>query len=563
MAAAGLILLLCSCGSAAATAQDLVWIHFSDNGGYGEKPESISAPAGEEVVLPGAELLESRLEDALRFVGWSEDEEAAAPDYLPGTVIPADWLMLYAVYGEGQYALTYQVEGVVSTEEVAAGEIPQAVPELPEGYLGWLDGSGRLVDLTGERIWQDGTYTAYEGIALDRQDHSKYMDGTGDGLFHPEQDMTRAEVAQVLYGLLLTVPEGRASYPDVPEGAWYAQAVTSLGALGALDRGEGEPFQPGAAITRGDFAIILSHFLPPSGTAPAFQDVPESHPAWEAIGTAVSYDLFHGYPDGTFRPDEALTRAEAAVVFNSLLGREPDAMAIARSPSLRIFPDVSPDHWAYAQIMEATVSHEYVKNDGEAWTRVTAEPAGIPDGYYRFGGWLYRVQNGTFLRSTTVDGFSYDAQGRYTTGSATLDARLHQIIDTYTTDSMTRDQKLKALYNYIRDEFTYLRRDLIAQGQTGWETAYAEEFLELGRGNCYSFSATFCLLARQLGLPARCEVGTLGGSNSPHGWVEIELDGVTYMFDPQLEWRYLHDYGRGGYDLFMMRPSEAPFTYIQ
>ena len=76
MAAAGLILLLCSCGSAAATAQDLVWIHFSDNGGYGEKPESISAPAGEEVVLPGAELLESRLEDALRFVGWSEDEEA-------------------------------------------------------------------------------------------------------------------------------------------------------------------------------------------------------------------------------------------------------------------------------------------------------------------------------------------------------------------------------------------------------------------------------------------------------------------------------------------------------
>ena len=99
-AAISLSLLLCGCGAVAsrAAAQGVVWIHFSDNGGYGEKPESISAPAGEEVVLPGADLLESRLEDAQRFIGWSEDEEASVPDYLPGTVIPADWLMLYAVF---------------------------------------------------------------------------------------------------------------------------------------------------------------------------------------------------------------------------------------------------------------------------------------------------------------------------------------------------------------------------------------------------------------------------------------------------------------------------------
>ena len=58
-------------------------------------------------------------------------------------------------------------------------------------------------------------------------------------------------------------------------------------------------------------------------------------------------------------------------------------------------------------------------------------------------------------------------------------------------------------------------------------------------------------------------VGGLGASNSPHGWVEINLDGTTYMFDPQLEWRYLHDYGRTGYNLFKMLPSKARFTYIR
>ena len=65
----------------------------------------------------------------------------------------------------------------------------------------------------------------------------------------------------------------------------------------------------------------------------------------------------------------------------------------------------------------------------------------------------------------------------------------------------------------------------MSKGQTGWEAAYAEEFLNLGRGNCYSFSATYCLLARELGLPAYTVVGGLGASNSPHGWVEMELDG--------------------------------------
>ena len=279
---------------------------------------------------------------------------------------------------------------------------------------------------------------------------------------------------------------------------------------------------------------------------------------------AVENGWVSGYPDGTFHPDAALTRAQATVVFNNLLHREPDTSAIASNPNVRLFPDVPTNYWAYGEIMEATISHAYDDSTGrETWTQVTAERSALSDGYYRINDRLYRVQNGMFLRNTTVDGFTYDAQGRYTTGSASLDTKLNNIVETYTNSSMTRDQKLRALYNYVRDNFSYLKRDLVSKGETGWEPAYAEEFLNLRRGNCYSFSATYCLLARELGLPAYTVVGGLGASNSPHGWVEINLDGTTYMFDPQLEWRYLHDYGRTGYNLFKMLPSQARFTYIR
>ena len=433
LVAAALTLLLYGCGAPASqAAQSLVWIHFDDSGGYGEIPDSLSAPAGEWVTLPGAELRDSREEDALRFVGWSTQEGASAPEYLPDTsFLPQESLTLYAVYGQGRYQVTYRTGDFAFTEEVMAGEAPQRVPILGAGYLGWEDETGWPVDLTTERIWQNQTYTPYEDIPLNNRDHTKYMDGISDGLFHPDQDMTRAEAAQILYSLLVEKPEGRATYSDVPEGMWYTQAVTSLGALGLLDREEGTAFQPDVVITRGEFAQILSRFLPLAEEPVAFLDVPEGHPAYGAVCACVSTGLFQGYPDGTFRPDEALTRAEAAVVFNHLLGRTPDANAIATAADLRIFPDVPPSHWAYAQIMEATVSHDYTNSGGEVWTRVEAETTVLPDGYYRFDGWLYRVQNGVFLRSTTVDGFTYDAQGRYTTGSATLDEQLHQILDTY------------------------------------------------------------------------------------------------------------------------------------
>ena len=545
--------------------EEALWVRFDANGGRGQVPESLSVRPGESVILPSAELSVALGQEQWRFAGWSAGSGAASPDYRPGDALTVSGdVTLYAVYAQGEYQVAYRVDSAITREEVQAGETPAEVPQLPEGYMGWLDESGRRVDPAAVEIWADQTFTACQAVALNTTDHGKYMDGASDGLFYPDRSMTRAETAQVLYSLLAEKPAERVSYADVADGMWYTDAIGCLGALGVLDRPAGSDFQPDAPISRGDFARILSWFVPPAETAVTFSDVPSSHPAYEAVGTVAANGLFSGYEDGTFHPDAALTRAQAAVVFNNLLGREADTGTIASASNLRLFPDLPQSHWAYAQIMEATVSHTYTQTLGhEVWTQVTTERTALSDGYYRINGWLYRVQDGMFLHNTTVDGFTYDAQGRYTTGSAALDQQLNAIVEAYTNDSMTRDQKLRALYNYVRDNFTYLRRDLVSKGQTGWEAAYAEEFLKLGRGNCYSFSATFCLLSRELGLPAYTVVGGLGSSNSPHGWVEMELDGTVYMFDPQLEWRYLHDYGRTGYNLFKMLPSQARFTYIR
>lgn len=405
-----------------------------------------------------------------------------------------------------------------------------------------------------------------DALSLNTSDHFKFMDGSDDGLFHPSQLLTRSEVAQILYQLLEEKPAFSSTFFDVPADAWYSQAVGTLEGLGLLRESEDGLFHPTQPITRADFALLLNHFVPSNWPNHDFTDVPGDHPAYEAICHTTAFGLFSGYPDGGFHPDDGLTRAEAATVFNKLLGRTPDASTIDISPNTRFFPDLSPSHWAYYQIMEATISHLYLTSpDGEEWwTTLTFEPTVLSDGYHLIDGQLYRVQNGSFVRSTTLDGFTFRADGTYTCGSDSLDAQLVSIVKAHTNDSMAQEQKLRALYEYCRDNFVYLKRPLVSKGQTGWEISYAQEFLSLGKGNCYSFSALFCLLARQIGYPAYTVVGSLGGAYSgPHGWVEIPMDGVNYMFDPQFEWRNRYQYGKTQCDLFKMNPNNTPFIYLR
>ena len=143
--------------------------------------------------------------------------------------------------------------------------------------------------------------------------------------------------------------------------------MTSAGILEGYEDGT---FRPDASITRAEFAAIASRFDKLEAGSKTFSDVPESHWAYEAISSAAEKGWINGYPDGTFRPENAITRAEAVTLANAVLQRECDEAFVADHLSeMLTFNDLSDGHWAYGEIMEAANAHDYESVDGsETWT---------------------------------------------------------------------------------------------------------------------------------------------------------------------------------------------------
>lgn len=203
-------------------------------------------------------------------------------------------------------------------------------------------------------------------VGLNTEDHVAYIIGYEDGTVRPGANITRAEVATIFFRLL--TDETRESYwsqssgfTDVASGAWYNNAVSTLTRAGILDGYEDGSFRPNASITRAEFTKIAVSFFKHVGGASSnpFNDVPDS--AWyaEFVKAAAELGLIDGYEDGTFRPNAPITRAEACTIVNRTLGRAPDKDNLLPEHEMLTWPDNSRDAWYYAQIQEATNSHDY------------------------------------------------------------------------------------------------------------------------------------------------------------------------------------------------------------
>lgn len=218
-------------------------------------------------------------------------------------------------------------------------------------------------------------------VGLNTEDHVAYIIGYEDGTVRPGANITRAEVATIFFRLL--TDETRESYwsqssgfTDVASGAWYNNAVSTLTRAGILDGYEDGSFRPNASITRAEFTKIAVSFFKHVGGASSnpFNDVPDS--AWyaEFVKTAAELGLIDGYEDGTFRPNAPITRAEACTIVNRTLGRAPDKDNLLPEHEMLTWPDNSRDAWYYAQIQEATNSHDYQWLGAiELWTAKLAE----------------------------------------------------------------------------------------------------------------------------------------------------------------------------------------------
>ena len=210
---------------------------------------------------------------------------------------------------------------------------------------------------------------------LNGKDHYAYVVGYPDGMVYPQKNITRAEVATIFFRLL--TDETREanmtksnSYNDMKDGAWYTCAVSTLSKMGIIKGYEDGSFKPDASISRAEFAAIAARFDPDGDKTPAtFSDV-SSHWAKDEISIAANHGWIKGYEDGSFKPDQKITRAETMTLVNRVLKRLPETKDDLHK-DMKTWPDNQNESaWFYLAVQEATNSHyQKLKKDGthETW----------------------------------------------------------------------------------------------------------------------------------------------------------------------------------------------------
>ena len=201
---------------------------------------------------------------------------------------------------------------------------------------------------------------------LNTEDHVAYIIGYPDGEVKPEGNITRAEVATIFFRLLTDETRDEYwsktnSYTDVPADSWFNNAISTLSNMGIIDGYADGSFRPDAPITRAEFTKIAVSFFEYADYVyeNTFTDVRSGSWYTQFIAAAVEIGLIEGYPDGTFRPDNYITRAEACTIVNRTLNRAPDEDHLLPESVMITWPDNQPGTWYYADMQEATNSHDY------------------------------------------------------------------------------------------------------------------------------------------------------------------------------------------------------------
>lgn len=292
--------------------------------------------------------------------------------------------------GSTKYILHYESNGGTSyKDESYSYGTTVSLDKVPtrESYTftGWYTDEELTDKITSVTMTSDQTVYAgwvATGVPdmLNGDDHDAYVIGYPDGNVHPQGNISRAETATIFFRLLKAgTRDGNLTaenvFADVANGKWFNKAVSTMAKLGIVKGRSAESFAPDAPITRAEFAAICARFnTKPTNTSNSFSDI-SGHWAEVEIERAVAFGWIAGYPDGTFRPDTYITRAEAMTMINRVLCRMPqDEKDLLRT--MVVWPDNKPTDWYYLAVQEATNSHEFERKGAvnETWTKLTSAP---------------------------------------------------------------------------------------------------------------------------------------------------------------------------------------------
>ena len=318
------------------------------------------------------------------------------------------------------YTLTYDVTGdlpkgytapakqtLVKGSSYTVADVPASVSGSKDGvngtfsFNGWKKDDGTVLtgeqqltaDLTLHGVWsftkkssggggggsRKPTVTIPDDVptGLNGDDHYAYIVGYPDSTVRPQNGITRAEVATIFFRLLTDETRNANStksnsYSDVAAGAWYNHAVSTLSAMGIVKGDSQGKFNPNAPITRAEFAAIAARFDDKANTtAVDFSDI-ASHWAKNEISAAANNGWINGYTDGTFRPNNKITRAEAMTLVNRVLKRLPETAEDLHNDMIKWSDNSDTSAWYYLAVQEATNSHYYdlKENKHEKWSKL-------------------------------------------------------------------------------------------------------------------------------------------------------------------------------------------------
>ena len=240
-------------------------------------------------------------------------------------------------------------------------------------YAGWTKrSSGSSVQIESpNKPKQDNS------LKFNTEDHFAYVNGYPDGTVKPTGDVTRAEVAAILYRVMdadcvKTYETTRCSFSDVVRGDWFNLYVATLeNADVIVDTRTNGKFRPNEAITRAELAAMLAQFADIKSAANSFNDVSARHWASDEIAVCAKMGWINGYPDGSFRPDATITRAEMMAMINRALGRTPKSADDLLSGMKTWRDNANVNAWYYLDVQEATNSHTYTKSGShETWKKL-------------------------------------------------------------------------------------------------------------------------------------------------------------------------------------------------
>lgn len=281
--------------------------------------------------------------------------------------------------GREAYQAVSDKGGVVRFSDVENGTYTMLEKTAPKGYT--ASNQSCTLTVSDSRVTMNGkayspvTFVNRKAAQLNRTDHFAFLVGYDNGTFGPGRNMTRAEVATMFANLLTQRMEANKTYPntftDVPKDYWAANYIGYVQQFGIISGYADGSFRPNAPVTRAEFTAIACRFEKLTQGGKSFADVPSAHWAAKYIDFAATCGWVSGYADGTFKPENPITRAEVAAVTCRLLERSADQSYIrSHLNELRTFADLTEDHWAYWYAMETANGHDYVKSgSSESWSR--------------------------------------------------------------------------------------------------------------------------------------------------------------------------------------------------